>query len=53
MSTVLGSVQLVTELEAAVVYRISSAQVSTRIAQGFLVYAGTTLSGVHLYRANL
>jgi len=49
----LGSVQLVTELEAAVVWQISPAQVRDRIAQGYLVYAGTTLSGVHLYRTSV
>lgn len=53
MSPALGSIQLVTEIEAAIVYRISGAQVKDRIAQGFLVYAGTTLNGVHLYRTNV
>lgn len=52
MSTALGSIQLVTEIEAAIVYRLSGAQVTRRIEQGFLVYAGTTLAGVHLYRAS-
>lgn len=51
MSTVLGAITLVTELEAANVYRISPAQVRLRIEQGYLEYAGTTLTGVHLYRA--
>jgi hypothetical protein len=50
VSGVLGSIQLVTEIEAAIVYRISGTQVQQRIAQGFLEYAGTTLAGVHLYR---
>jgi len=51
MSAVLGSIPLVTEIEAALVYRLSGTQVRQRIEQGFLEYAGTTLAGVHLYRA--
>lgn len=53
MTHPLGSIQLITETEAAIVYRMSCTQVKARIAQGFLVYAGTTLAGVHLYRTNV
>jgi hypothetical protein len=44
---------LLTELEAATVLQVSPEQVVRLIEQGHLRYVGATLSGTHLYRANI